>query len=383
MKTFIRILQYLWVPASIGLFMIFYDFGEFPTGEKGAEWFTALALLTAFSLSVLIIHFYNSREFDSYKIKVDSNNEEIDKLKELASLSSFLFDVTTDEAFGNHNSWQENYSRIKRLYHFDLIDDKTLRRISTIAWKQGSANYAFELRKLAYKKNPKDFYNRSYLASSSQFISSDLLKKSKLDNEKKFLKLLDFEHSYDYEGASSMALAVKGRFYAQRNDYLKAKTFFEKAIEYDYSLWHYKGYLITLIALGDINGLETETEKLKNETNCIYNENKYESHIIFRKLMETIIELKKGTNNVNEFYKLFYPENVAKFSILTSYEKGSYFNIYNNLKNQKADPILVRMYMTYYFYLGADDKAADELIRTSREKNNLFSVIENVTKYWN
>lgn len=130
------------------------------------DWWSALAVVSTLSFAIIVITYFREKEFidtnrkyeDSYTEVLTELNElkEIaSKNRELASLSTLLLDITTDN-YSNKEKWEENYGFIKNLFKSGIISDHNLFRISMEAWKQNAIAFAFRLRMLALNQNTQD-----------------------------------------------------------------------------------------------------------------------------------------------------------------------------------------------------------------------------------
>jgi hypothetical protein len=351
---------------------------KFLKKDVSGQWWAALSIMTAFFITVLLISFYKQKEVDELKQNLEKLNKKTNQLQALSQVPALFLEVRDENMFSNEERWQETFEKVKELYDLGYYDSLSLRRFSTIAWKEGYPEICFDLRKLAYELDKKDPWNKTYLANVFQFVENRVKTPGYFKNERNFLNFLDIDHSQG--NAYAMSEAIKGRYYSKRNKNDKALVHYIDATSENTTFWHFRSHIMCLISMGNKRELAARLELWETDSSSIWNERNDIRATGFKKFAHAFIDTSNNTpnsNNVAEFYEFFTPLNIGKISSIKSYDKAAAFNVLNNLTDDRIYPLdtfperdkLIDFYLTYYYFFSENDAEADQALTEAKIKD--------------
>ena len=382
MGNLFRFLFILFAVAGIFfIILIIYSKISLPDEASVNIWWTALVILVALYLSGLIINFYSGSEVLKLTDMCKKNEEDIKKLTRLSNFSSFIIDINADDTFFEQDGWNVILNDLEILHKDGLINSKTLRRISTIAWRQGYQEYCYDIRKLAYKVDKKDPWNRSYLASIACYVDYNKVKlipelQSKNSIER-FLQICN-----QNSGSFAMSQAIIARYLQRKNHYKDSIEYLEKATNENQVSWHFRNYIISLIMSkyktkdirNKIKSFETDPDSKWNLRSNIRTQAIY----LFINALLNIIDGKHSKESIRNVTKFFNVRNVAAFSDVSSINKFSCFHFTSNFKKLYPEKLeeIMHIYKIVYYFLGDSDPEMDNNINLQEE------VLKDLQKYW-
>lgn len=384
---FIMFIVFLIIFVTLILINFFKGY-TFPQSVTG-EWWSALGIVVTLSLGILVLNFIRESDYSDFRKNIVSYEERITNTTELATLSTILLDLTSEENT-NKQKWSKNLKKIKRLYKLGFITDDDLNKISLVAWNQGEIFTSFQMRYYAYKKNPNNLILFLYVISIYPFIESkdrELINeqiKSILERKNLLLNKLKFDYNKDkllgqkfntdkfikfYKPTfldEAFAYAVVARIFFKEGLYEECIELFKKAEIINssngqpFKRWYYQYILISYLALGRFDEFERIFNAKKLETSW-FEDYRY---LGLLNLFARLIDLKNG-KLYTPVDKSIYLKAFAEGKRLTSWDFGKIiekaFEVDTNLKGVKKTDALniqkraIEYYRDYYVVFGKRD----------------------------
>ncbi|GJQ61024.1 MAG: hypothetical protein SCALA702_00770 [Melioribacteraceae bacterium] len=360
-------------------FIIFLNLGTHViiAGKTTSDWWTALSVITALYIAVLVFSFIKSKEVDILNKEIEQIKEKLNDVSEVSSISLMLVDLYDESIFTNKELWNENYKKILLLYELSKKDGRILRKFSTIAWKKGQSETCYKLRKSAYEAEPESFINRAYLISVLPYIEDKkgLEIPRYLRKETKIEKFISYPDSLEDKYKAFCDVAY-GRLLLKKGKYDKAIKYLEKAVAYDEVLWHYRTLVIAFMLKGDFKALENSIKKWEKEETS-WRDTESGTSKRFKCFINAFFEEYYQENcykSRREFYSMFHSLFISKHSNFQSFDKLSTFALFSSLNDHlknfdKSHKInILRIYLTFYLLFAENDEDAD--IELSNHKIN-------------
>lgn len=370
--------------------LILYLLGKVNPSSIPSDWWSALGVISTLTFFIIVITYFREKEYietgknlsqkyDELLNKLNILENGIKKNKDLATLSTIVLDITTDN-YSNKEKWEANFDIIKELYKANIINEHNLYRISMEAWKQKEIAFAFRLRMLALYQNQNDNYWKTRILEIIPYVNHDDFVRfdpsNLLDNFRSLnstisymgLKTKDQEVKMNYlEHLESLDLQFNDHFYALYGRYEYKKGNFENALTlFSYylnnfqitSTWPYR----FLLGLYIRNNEKINFQKTLNSLEMIYkskSEPDYSSEL-FIQFMNFIKNIWNGGSSLDLFDKSLL---IRAFNV-TPINKFTMWHFYQDINEstimEKQKNLMTKQYGIFYSFLGEEDINAEE-----------------------
>lgn len=376
----------IYLIISISLVILFL-LGEMIPSKIPSDWWSALGVLATLTFFIVVTTYFREKEFIETNKSLKNNynkvlselksvQQRLENNKELASISTIVLDITTDN-YTNREKWEENYELIKELYNSNIITKHNLFRMSMEAWKQKAIAFAFRLRILALYQYPEDKYWKTKILEILPYVDyEDLIR---YDQESKLKQFESFDSFIKYFGLECKSLtncitqiesiklstdnplfALYGRLEYKRENFKSASILFEKylCVTKLNTMWPYRFLLCLNVRYNKKIRFEENLDKLQN----IYNsriEPDY-SEELFIQFMNVIRDIWNEKKEVTTFSKSLL---IKAFNV-TPINKFTMWHFYTDINNSEIDQnkkvLMTENYGIFYSFLGEEDKDADK-----------------------